>query len=198
VQASGEISVHALARLHRMSPHGPFARCARSRATPAAVPPRRVPQLSLRAANTLPHPEVLVQGPSCACRTDPRDTERGGGGVTALDNLRQAAELLPPGASVTVTREALLAAIGRAPTAPAEAPTDDLTVADLAARFQRSASTVRGWIEAGRFPGAYKLRGRDWRVSPAAVDAFREHERRRPSRGTHDLGAWRRRQRRPA
>ncbi len=104
--------------------------------------------------------------------------------MTALDDLRQAAELLPAGASVTLTREALLAAIGTGRDETTQVLRDELTVTDLAAQFQRSASTVRGWIEAGRFPGAYKLRGRDWRVTRAAVDVFRAHERGRPSQQT--------------
>lgn len=33
----------------------------------------------------------------------------------------------------------------------------DLTVAEVAAELRRSISTVRGWIEDGRFPGAYHL-----------------------------------------
>ena len=73
----------------------------------------------------------------------------------------------------------------------------DLTVADLCAHFQRSASTVRGWLEAGRFPGAYKLPGSPkhsaWRIPPAAltafkastaplnIDAYRRHLRRKPA-----------------
>lgn len=36
---------------------------------------------------------------------------------------------------------------------------------------------MRAWLEAGRFPGAYKLRGRDWRVPPDAVEAFKARER---------------------
>jgi hypothetical protein len=115
--------------------------------------------------------------------------------MTALDDLRHAAELLPVGASITLTREALLAAIGAGREEPTQVVRNELTVTDLAAQFQRSPSTVRGWIEAGRFPGAYKLRGRDWRVSLAAVDVFRAQERGRPSQQAHDLGAWRRRSR---
>jgi excisionase family DNA binding protein len=115
--------------------------------------------------------------------------------MTALDDLRHAAELLPAGASVTLTREALLAAIGTGRDETTQVPQEELTVTDLAAQFQRSASTVRGWIETGRFPDAYKLRGRDWRVPLAAVDAFRAQERGHRGQQTHDLGAWRRRSR---
>lgn len=115
--------------------------------------------------------------------------------MSALDDLRHAVALLPAGASVTLTREALLAAIGPGRDETSQVLRDELTVTELAEQFQRSTSTVRGWIEAGRFPGAYKLRGRDWRVPRAAVDVFRAHQRGRPSQPTHDLGAWRRRSR---
>lgn len=101
--------------------------------------------------------------------------------MTALERLRQAAELLPVGTSLTVTREALLEALGAA--VPAT-PGADLTVGELSAHYHRAPSTVRAWLEAGRFPGAYKLNGRDWRVPPAALEAFRT--------GQHTgLKAWR-------
>jgi len=32
---------------------------------------------------------------------------------------------------------------------------------------------LRGWCEAGRFPGAYKLHDREWRIPLAAIEAFR-------------------------
>ncbi len=65
----------------------------------------------------------------------------------------------------------------------------EFTVAELSTRFHRSASTVRGWCERGRFEGAYKLNGRDWRIPKTAVDAFLA-EQRGESR-VRRLGAWR-------
>jgi helix-turn-helix protein len=102
--------------------------------------------------------------------------------VTPLERLREAAALLPAGTSLTVTREALLEALGGVdrPVGP------DLTVAELSERFHRAPSTIRAWCEAGRFPDAYRLNGRDWRVPPAALEAFRA--------GQHTgLKAWRNR-----
>jgi excisionase family DNA binding protein len=65
----------------------------------------------------------------------------------------------------------------------------DLTVSELAARFHRSASTVRDWCEHGRFEGAYKLNGRDWRIPQVGVDAFLAEQR---GEGVvAQLGAWR-------
>jgi hypothetical protein len=72
----------------------------------------------------------------------------------------------------------------------------DLTVADLCTRFGRKPSAVRAWLERGDFPGAYKLKGRDWRVPPAAVELFEAAQRGTAPGGTgesgKDLGAWRR------
>lgn len=57
-----------------------------------------------------------------------------------------------------------------------------LTVALVAEQLHRSASTVRGWCEAGRFAGAFKLEGRDWRIPVAAIDAFLADQRAKTSR----------------
>lgn len=100
--------------------------------------------------------------------------------MTALERLRQAAELAPPGTSLTLTREALLEALGGVDRLAGP----DLTVAELAKRFQRAPSTVRAWLEGARLPGAYKLNGRDWRVPPEAIGAFRAAQR-------SALTAWR-------
>jgi len=59
----------------------------------------------------------------------------------------------------------------------------DLTIAELAARFHRSPSTIRDWCEHGRLGGAYKLNGRDWRIPQAGVEAFLARQRRETSRG---------------
>jgi hypothetical protein len=64
----------------------------------------------------------------------------------------------------------------------------DLTVQDLAGRYGKKVSTVRGWFEAGYFPGAYKLRGREWRAPAAAVRAFEEAERQNGGPGQGPVG----------
>ncbi len=74
-----------------------------------------------------------------------------------LKRLRAAAQMLPPGATIGLPVEIIREALGAA---AVEGATADLSVAQLAERFGRSRSTVRGWLEAGRFPGAYKLRKR--------------------------------------
>jgi len=83
----------------------------------------------------------------------------------------------------------------------------DLSVGELAIRLKRPRSTIRAWVAAGRFKGAYKLSPRDWRVPAAAVTAFIEAResaapspsnappvRRRRFRAVEreaDLSAWR-------
>ncbi len=110
--------------------------------------------------------------------------------MSLADRLRELAERLPPGGSLTLTRDGLLSLVasegGQADQATAPA---DLTVAELAARFHRSASTVRDWCEHGRFEGAYKLNGRDWRIPVTGLDAFLAEQRRGGPRA--ELGAWR-------
>lgn len=110
--------------------------------------------------------------------------------MNLADRLRELAERLPPGGFLTLSRDGLLelAAEDDGPAACATLPAD-LTVAELAARFHRAASTVREWCEHGRFAGAYKLNGRDWRVPLAALDAFLAGQR--GDRAVARLGAWR-------
>jgi excisionase family DNA binding protein len=112
--------------------------------------------------------------------------------VNLAKRLRQLAERLPPGGSLTITRDALLGltAVESCGSEHAVSP-PDLTVAELGRRFHRSPSTIRDWCEHGRFEGAYKLNGRDWRVPQAAVDAFLAQQRRQPQEPLVRLNAWR-------
>jgi helix-turn-helix protein len=109
--------------------------------------------------------------------------------VNLVDRLRALAEQLPPGASLTLTRDGLLglATEHDDPDQPPGRP--DFTIAELATRFYRSPSTIRGWCEHGRFEGAYKLNGRDWRIPPAGVDGFLDEQR--GERAVSPLGLWR-------
>lgn len=99
--------------------------------------------------------------------------------MTLADRLAQ----LPDTALVPVSwvRELLAAELGPTDEPKSAAPAL-LTVADVAARLHRSPSTVRGWVEAGRFRDAFKLNGRDWRIPAAAVDAFIAGQRPKTSR----------------
>ena len=109
--------------------------------------------------------------------------------MSLADRLRQLAERLPDGGSLTLTRAGLLelAAVEDGPADPVDVPAD-FTVAELAARFHRAASTIRDWCEHGRFEAAYKLNGRDWRIPHAALDTFLAAQGASP---VAHLGAWR-------
>ena len=110
--------------------------------------------------------------------------------MSVADRLRELAERLPPGGSLTLTRAGLLelAAVADGQADPAAARAD-FTVAEVAARFHRSASTVRDWCEHSRFEGAYKLNGRDWRIPQAGVDTFLAQQR--GESPVAQRGAWR-------
>ena len=102
-----------------------------------------------------------------------------------LDQLRRVAESLPEGASITLSADVLLEALGShpGPAASSRETCPDLTVEETGRRFGRAPSTIRAWISAGRLRGCYRLRGREWRVPAAALAAFEEAERRGPPQG---------------
>lgn len=125
--------------------------------------------------------------------------------MNLLERLRALVEAVPPGGAVTIPRDWLATELD-VPGVDADAG-GDLTVEQLAKRLSRKPSTVRGWLDAGLFPGAYHLpasgkrsekTGRAkvgaWRIPPAAIEAFRAGQqsngsprrRKRPS-----LGDWR-------
>jgi hypothetical protein len=100
---------------------------------------------------------------------------------------------------------------GNATAAPAGSPLSDsqdpgalgpaaLDAKQLAARFGRSTGAVKAWLRDNRFPGAYRLRGREWRVPISSVAAFEAAERQSEDPSTlavvgvsrRPLSAWRR------
>lgn len=86
-------------------------------------------------------------------------------------------EGLPEGASIT-----LPVGVVRRWLSNLEEETDgerlgDLTVRELAEELDRAESTVRGWLNAGDIPEAYKLRDREWRIPQAAVREFLARQR---------------------
>lgn len=119
-------------------------------------------------------------------------------GTRILDRLRAVVATLPPGA--LLPRDWLLEQLAAtSPTpppsaAPAAPPRVDLTVGDLARLFGKQPSTVRGWVERGDFPGAYKLHGKEWRVPASSIEAFQERYRTGPwakARAVSRLSGWR-------
>jgi helix-turn-helix protein len=145
----------------------------------------------------LPHHE----SPTASCRGTCRRNVR----MTAerMAGLRALAEALPPETPVPVPAGMLLELLGNGVERPSSAGSPaDATVADLATRFGRSPSTVRGWLDRGLIPGAYRFQRREWRVPAAALAAFEAAQR--PGQGGSrigapsaprgaqvDLGAWR-------
>jgi excisionase family DNA binding protein len=90
--------------------------------------------------------------------------------------LRALVELLPDDVTITLSARTLLdwlsdeGSEGRSMRSAVEA---DLTLAEVSSLTHRSESTVRGWLSSGHLPGAYKLRGRAWRVPRASLEALR-------------------------
>ena len=46
------------------------------------------------------------------------------------------------------------------------------TVREVAERYARAESTVRGWCAIGELSGAFKIRGAEWRVPESALVKF--------------------------
>jgi hypothetical protein len=128
-----------------------------------------------------------------------------GSGSERFVGLRTLAEALPDGAAVPVPKAWLLELLDGGSDAssmgPAQGPPADLTVAELAERYHRKPSTVRGWILSGRLR-SYLFVGREHRVTPAALQEFEATERNatgtpraqsQSKRSTKavDLGGWR-------
>ncbi len=89
-----------------------------------------------------------------------------------LEGLRQAAQALPPGASISLPAEVLLQALEGLPDGSPQACAD-LTIEQVARRFGRAPSTIRAWIAAGRLPGAYKAQRQRVEAAPGNVDSVR-------------------------
>jgi hypothetical protein len=75
-----------------------------------------------------------------------------------------------------------------------------MTVREVAHRFARSPSAVRSWAEQGLLKGAYRLRGRAWRIPLSSVVAFEDAQRQSRTGAevvrlgpSERLGDWRRR-----
>lgn len=106
-------------------------------------------------------------------------------------------DFLPSDSSSVSVSRADLRALVDGSDGPSPAPRD-MTVAEVAEQVGRAESTVRGWLIEGALDG-YKLRGRDWRVTHRALEAFLAAQAtprtKEPTEGEPvDLGAWRRAQ----
>jgi excisionase family DNA binding protein len=122
--------------------------------------------------------------------------------VNDRDAILAYARTLRPDDAVLVPARLVIAFLegSREAEAPSASPGADFTIRQIAERFGRQPSTVRGWVESGRLRG-YRFAGREWRVSQEALREFEAGERQRgtgragPKPGrSHpvDLSAWRR------
>ncbi len=86
------------------------------------------------------------------------------------ERLRTIAEALPEGASITLSSEALRSLLE---TAADESSTlaHDMTVEEVATHLERAPQTVRRWIREGELE-AYSFRGREYRITAAALRDF--------------------------
>jgi hypothetical protein len=118
--------------------------------------------------------------------------------------LTRIVDVMPDGAAVLLPVAWLRVELSVSDTEPCTAvqvPPDTLfTIGEVARRFSRSQSAVRSWAEQGLFRGAFRLRGRAWRIPLSSVIAFEAAERQRKAveqtvtlRGSERLSDWRRR-----
>ncbi len=124
---------------------------------------------------------------------------RGYNTLTVEDRLQTLADALPDGAAVTLPVSLIRSWLSRSDSADPERAAD-MTVAEVASLLSRSPQTVRTWIREGDLD-AYKLRGREYRVTRAALEAFLAYQQARAaprsSLGSSggqpaNLGSWRR------
>lgn len=100
----------------------------------------------------------------------------------------------PDDAYVVVRADVLRSWLGVNQGSRPEHPTD-FTVETFATIFRRTPGTVRNWCLQGIVPGAYKFRGREWRIPHAAVEQMQrgstEVNRKERRDKPVDLGSWR-------
>ncbi len=112
-----------------------------------------------------------------------------------LEALRSLHQAMPPGSSISLSREAVGGLLdGLSPPRGGAQDGSDLSLEEVAERVGRAPSTVRGWCRCGSLVGAYRLNGRGWRIPLLALDDFlRAQEERRtdPTIGEHSLSSWR-------
>jgi excisionase family DNA binding protein len=110
-----------------------------------------------------------------------------GAHLSLKDRLRRIVEALPPGSAASLPRDTLAEWIG----ADEPAPLSDLTVPEAAEIVTRKPSTVRGWCASGELR-AYRLQGREWRITREALREFQDRQANGDELDTDDdLASWR-------
>jgi excisionase family DNA binding protein len=120
--------------------------------------------------------------------------------ISANNWLHEMVAALPDTASITVPVATVREWLQGSQVPKMIAPTfvADLTADEIAQALGKKPSTVRGWLNAGQIPDAYKLNGKEWRVPVEALNAFQGSQResqpapRLSDRGAKRLGDWRR------
>ena len=95
-------------------------------------------------------------------------------GMTLEQRLRLLTDALPDAASV-ILPVTLIRGWLTDDTLPPAGRRADLTVPEVAALFNRSPQTVRSWIR-NKALDAYRLHGREYRITPRALEAFRQQQ----------------------
>jgi len=88
------------------------------------------------------------------------------------DRLTRMIDGMPDGASITLPVEVVKGWLSD----DGSGLDHDLTVAEVGKLFNRSPATIRAWIRAGRLE-AYPFRGREYRITHAALEEFQGQER---------------------
>jgi hypothetical protein len=102
--------------------------------------------------------------------------------VTELNLLRALVEASGDASTLTVPTSwvrSLLSVTSGAPEPVDVGVVVDLSAEQLAAAMGRDPSVIRAWCRDRRFPGAYKLLKKQWRIPRSAVEAFQKQQRER-------------------
>ena len=92
-----------------------------------------------------------------------------------LADLRACLATMPPG--TLIPADWVCAQLGAVEGEAENTKAPDFTAAELATRWGRGSSTVRTMCERGELAGAYRFRGREWRVPRATVLTYEAAER---------------------
>ena len=114
--------------------------------------------------------------------------------MSLRSRLEKVVDGMPAGSAVTLPVEWLRCLLKLEEQSSVEI--DDLTCEQAARILGRSPSTVREWCRAGEIRGAYRLKGREWRLPRSGLREFLDGQGNRRPQTVHrrreaDLGAWR-------
>lgn len=98
--------------------------------------------------------------------------------MTVLERLQGMVDVLPDEATVQLRiRDVREWLCGSAPRVDRSEGPEDYTLPVLSVMLGRAESTLRAWCAAGRFHGAYRFNGKEWRVPPASFESFVARQR---------------------